>query len=199
MYLTQAIQRFDCRYLILGKELSVLLKRSVRVTTINQHHCFRNMCTCQNEDLHRESVSWWRCGSQDLEEASIVLDKPHDSAESGTNSRRSSVRKSIPLSISLPDLTTLSSTKNEQKSEPAPATPRRGSIAVALSRSESMARMSSVKDAARDSAMESALRNFEARIAADNGQSLGRGLSSAPSNWAYALPAEIEVRFATRL
>ncbi|KAK9908092.1 hypothetical protein WJX75_002658 [Coccomyxa subellipsoidea] len=27
---------------------------------------------------------------EDLEEASIVLDKPHDSAESGTNSRRSS-------------------------------------------------------------------------------------------------------------
>lgn len=77
--------------------------------------------------------------------------------------------------------------------QPAFATPPNGSAATAVSSSNSMARMHSIKDAARDAAMKAALRNFEAKIAADNSQALGRDLSSAPANWATATPVEIEV------
>ncbi|BDA44914.1 hypothetical protein COCOBI_06-3930 [Coccomyxa sp. Obi] len=126
--------------------------------------------------------------------ATPELDTPHDSAHSGTSSRRSSVRRSIPISISLPDLTAHSSTKDASVPQPAFATPPNGSVAAAISSSDAMSRMHSVKDAARDAAMEAALRNFEAKIAADSSQALGRDLSSAPANWATTAPVEIQER-----
>jgi len=114
----------------------------------------------------------------------------HDSAESGTITRRgSSVRKSIPLSSSLPDLTLHA----EPDSRPAFWTPPQARSTAVASRSESMARMHSIKDAARDAAMEAALRNFEAKMAADSMQALGRDLGSAPAAWTAAVPLHSEV------
>lgn len=101
-------------------------------------------------------------------------------------SRLSSSRRSIPISISSPDLGSLNSIKGPDELELG------SGVRNGPSRSQSVARMHSVKDAARDSAMEAALRNFEAKTSCEPP---GR-VPSAPEAWSYSvgLQAQVSIR-----